>query len=40
MEDFSGNMRGAGWLKAWAAFRMAKEVWTEDASYGSLNERE
>ncbi len=22
----------AGWPKAWAAFRMAKEIWTEDAS--------
>lgn len=29
----------AGWPKAWAAFRMAKEVWTENAdstTVGSL----
>lgn len=25
----------AGWPKAWAAFRMAKEVWAEEQSEGS-----
>lgn len=25
----------AGWPKAWAAFRMAKEVWTDDVSEDS-----
>ena len=28
----------AGWPKAWAAFRMAKEVWTEDTSVGNAKE--
>ena len=28
----------AGWPKAWAAFKMAKEVWTEEASAGSAKE--
>lgn len=28
----------AGWPKAWAAFRMAKEVWTEDASAENAKE--
>ncbi len=26
----------AGWPKAWAAFRMAKEVWTEDGSVDAM----
>lgn len=28
----------AGWPKAWAAFRMAKEVWAEDALKEELHE--
>ena len=28
----------AGWPKAWAAFRMAKEVWAEDAPKEDLHE--
>ena len=28
----------AGWPKAWAAFRMAKEVWNEEAPAGSAKE--
>ena len=28
----------AGWPKAWAAFRMAKEVWTEDAHVDGTKE--
>ncbi len=28
----------AGWPKAWAAFKMAKEVWTEEASAVSARE--
>ena len=29
----------AGWPKAWAAFRMAREVWTEDGSAQTARER-
>lgn len=28
----------AGWPKAWAAFKMAKEVWTEEEAAGSTRE--
>ena len=30
----------AGWPKAWAAFRMAKEVWTENADSAAIGSLE
>lgn len=30
----------AGWPKAWAAFRMAKDIWTEDAAEGEKKKHE